>query len=132
MVYKLTLYAVFAIAVAIEMYFFLMQRVPLEVGREHAIRSRIAREMLPTWSALVWLAKIGKWVLVVLVWRAAGWLPAIICVAIPLVVSARVPVPYTHFTNLLETNLKSQLRTNPLLAAELLAALHASRAKHGF
>jgi len=132
MSYELTLYAAFATAAAAEMYFFLMQRVPLEIGHEHGIEVRIAREMLPTWYAVVWLAKIAKWAAIVMIWRAVGWLPVLLCFGIPFLLCAFIPVPYRHFANLLESNLRSRISVDPLLAAELLRALRASRDRHGY
>ena len=127
------LYIGFVAAAAVEMYFFLMQRVPLSVGREHGIESRICRFMLPSWYWIAWIFKIVKWVLIVLLWRSFGWLPAILCAAIPFILSAVLPIPFTHFANMMEKRLEGELvGPNAEIAVHLIKALRASRSRHGF
>jgi hypothetical protein len=89
--------------------------------------------MLPTWYSLVWISKIGKWVLIVLIWRSFGWLPAILCAAVPYVLSAVLPIPFTHFANMMEKRLERELvGPNNEVATVLVEALRASRSQHGF
>lgn len=116
-----------------EIYFFLMQRVPLEVGREHQIPPDMQKLMLPSWYGLVWIAKIAKWVLVVLIWREIGWWQALVCLAVPFLLSSWLPVPYSHVANIIERRLRAEQRgSNGELAGALLGALQASREEHGF
>jgi len=126
-------YIGFIVAASVEIYFFLMQRVPLSVGREHDIDSRICRFMLPNWYSAVWLAKIGKWVFIVLIWHNHGWIPAILCVVIPFLLSSVLPIPFTHFSNMMERRLKHELiGPNNEIAQLLLEALKDCRVRHGF
>lgn len=123
----------FALAALVEMYFFLMQRVPLEVAREQGIPSEARGFMLPTWYGLVWVAKIAKWILVFLIWRTFGWWQALLCVTIPFILSSFLPVPYTRIADIIERRLRrEESRANGELAQELLVALQESRSKHGF
>ncbi len=127
------LYLGFAVAAAAEMYFFLMQRVPLSVSRENGIDPRIARSMLPPWYGLVWLFKVAKWVSIVLIWQVFGWVMAVACIAIPFILSAVLPVPFSHFANILEKHLHRELvGGNPEVAGHLLAALKSSRSRNAF
>lgn len=126
-------YLGFIIVASIEMYFFLMQRVPLSVSRENGIDPKIGRFMLPNWYPAVWLAKIGKWVLIFLIWRSHGWLPAILCVVIAFILSSVLPIPFTHFSNMMERRLKREsVGPNNEISLSLLEALKNSRNKHGF
>ena len=133
MSYSLLPYIGFAVTAAVEIYFFLMQRIPLSLGREHGIESRVCRFMLPSWYRLVWISKIGKWIFIVLIWRSSGWLPAILCAVVPFVLSGVLPIPFTHFANIMEKRLALQsVGPNAEIAATLMEALRASRSKHGF
>ena len=127
------LYIGFVAAAAVELYFFLMQRIPLSVSREHGIDSKTCRFMLPSWYSTVWIFKIGKWVLIALIWLSFGWLPAILCAVVSFVLSAVLPIPFTHFANMMEKRLESELvGPNTEVARSLVEALRDSRSTHGF
>jgi hypothetical protein len=64
-------------AALLEVYFFLMQRSALEIGRVNDIDARTTRYMLPLWYALVWPAKLVKWVAAFLLWRSGQLLVAL-------------------------------------------------------
>jgi hypothetical protein len=128
----IVLYIAFVLAAASETYFFLMQRLPLELSREHNLDPAQARLMLPDWYALVWLSKISKWVSLAFIWYFEGWLPALICFVVAFLVSMAIPVPYKHFADILERRLIRLLASDMITAGSLLTALRASRVKHGF
>ena len=121
MSYSLLFYLGFTIAAAVEMYFFLMQRVPLSLSREHGIDNQVCRFMLPSWYGFVWISKIAKWIFIVLIWQNFGWVPAVL------------PIPFTHFANIMEKRLALEsVGPNAEIAATLMEALKVSRSKHGF
>jgi hypothetical protein len=123
----------FAAMAILEMYFFLWQRVPLEVGREHGIPTQLSNFMLPSWFWLVRLVQWSTWALAVVIGFEVGWWQALVCLAIPFVLSTRIPVPYTHFSGRIERRLRSELRgPHSEIASSLLEALTESRRKHGF
>lgn len=133
MSYSLLFYLGFTIAAAVEMYFFLMQRVPLSLSREHGIDNQVCRFMLPSWYGFVWISKIAKWIFIVLIWQNFGWVPAVLCVILPYVLSAVLPIPFTHFANIMEKRLALEsVGPNAEIAATLMEALKVSRSKHGF
>lgn len=114
----------YGVVAAAELYFFLMQRSALEVGREHGIDQQASRHMLPSWYALVWPTKLAKWVLLYLVYRATGFPEAVLLWAVPFGLSAIVPVPHAHFYSMFRSKLSNDIATaqeGP--AAELMLAL---------
>ena len=123
----------YAISLAVEVYFFLMQRVPLEVSRENDINPAVGRFMLPSWFSLAWIAKLSKWAFLAIIWWRIGWIPVIACFLVGFAFGMVVPVPYTHFAGKFERRLKSEMDgPNAFEAGRLLTALKASRDKHGF
>jgi hypothetical protein len=126
-------FAGFTVSLAVEVYFFLMQRVPLEVCRENDIDPAVGRMMLPTWFSVAWLAKLSKWVFLGLIWWRSGWVFAVGCLLVSFFLGMIVPIPYTHFANLLERRLERE-RDGPnfAVAGQLLIALKTSRDEHGF
>lgn len=126
--FPLILTIAYAAVAAYELYLFLMQRSALEIGRERGIDKRAARHMLPLWYASVWPAKLTKWVLLFLIYRTAGWQPALLLWGVPFVLSVVIPVPHGQFFPIFRRKLSGDMGTeHEGPAAELMVALLATR-----
>jgi hypothetical protein len=114
----------YAAVASCEMYFFLMQRSALEIGREQGIDARTTRHMLPLWYSTVYPVKIGKWVLLYLVYRSASWPPALVLWAIPLIIATVAPIPHRHFLPMFRRKVTSDISAaSEGPAAKLMLAL---------
>lgn len=92
-----TLYVTFAFIAAVELYFFMIQRSALEIARVGSLDARTSRYMLPLWFVLHWPIQVVKWLAVFLIFRAAGLMPAALCLVIPFLISQVIPIPHRHF-----------------------------------
>jgi hypothetical protein len=73
----------FTISACIEMYFFMMQRVALEIMRSLCLPSKLRFILVPKWYKLAWLAIASKWISVVFIFIKVGWWQSLVCAAIP-------------------------------------------------
>ena len=125
------LYISFAFIAATELYLFLVQRSALEIARTGSLDARTSRYMLPLWYALHWPIQIMKWLALFLILITAGWIPAMLCLAIPFLVSLVVPIPHRHFIPMFRHRLSRDLITgeNPEITTNLQMVLDLA-AKH--
>ncbi len=121
------LYAGYACTIILETYFFMAQRAALEIGRSASLDGQASRLMLPLWYVFNWPVQLAKWALLVLIFRAQGWLPALACFAIPFVISLAIPIPHRHFIPMFRNRLRRDLAAgeNITVVTVLLTALTA-------
>ena len=96
---------------AVEVYFFLMQRSALELSRAHNIDPAVGRELLPLWYLSVWPIKIGRWVLLYLIWRQAGLVAAVSAWVLVLIATTFLPVPHAHFRPMFRRRVSQNMLT---------------------
>ena len=97
---------VFAGVALIETYFFLLQRLPRELGVQKSIDPRTARLMLPNWYILVWPTIAAKWVLALFIWQEFGVMTALLCLGGAFLFSSVVPMPRRHVARVCERTLE--------------------------
>ena len=85
---------------------------------------KVGRQMLPVWYSSVWLAKIAKYFLAYQIYRSVGLVIAIICLAIPFILSLFVPIPHGLFFSIFKKSLKKDLASvSPGTAIALIDAI---------
>ena len=121
----LALYATFAVAASVELYFFAMQRSSLEISRAAEIDPRVGRMMLPPWYLLLWPARLLKWGAAIAIGITIHWGGAIGLLAIPFVLAIIVPIPHRHFLPFFRKRVRADLAQgeNVALFATLDAVL---------
>ncbi|MCO4099163.1 MAG: hypothetical protein HEQ38_07110 [Gemmatimonas sp.] len=96
-------------SVAVELYFFLMQRSALEICRASQLPDQARLMMLPSWYRLVWLPRILKWVAIAMVFARTGLDWGIAALVLPFMLAAWFPVvPHRHFAPLFAKTLSEQ------------------------
>ena len=103
------LYAIFAIAALIELYFFAMQRSSLEISRAADIHPRDGRMMLPYWYLWSWPARLIKWGAAIAIGVTVHWGVAVGLLAVPFVLSATIPIPHRHFIRFFRQKVRADL-----------------------
>jgi len=99
---------VFYLTVLVEFYFFGMQRTVLLISRKSDISyNDISYTLLPKWYAITWLFRIGKYTLLIVLFFLYGWQTAIILVAVSVVFSLFIPIPYKLYIKMFKNKLKS-------------------------
>lgn len=104
-----SLYAAFAAAALVELYFFMMQRSSLEISRAADIHPRDGRFMLPLWYIWVWSVRIIKWGAALAIAITVHWGLALGLIAIPFVAAIVVPIPHRHFIRLFRRKVHKEL-----------------------
>lgn len=84
----------FAAIFVIELAAFGMQRATLLMSREAGIPQRVGALMLPGWFPAVWLVRVAKWGLLVVLALSWSWLIAVALLVADLVITTVVPIPY--------------------------------------
>ena len=111
-------------AALLEVYFFLMQRSALEIGRASDVDAHTTRYMLPLWYALVWPAKLVKWIAAFLLWRSGDLFVALAILIVAWLLMMILPVPHRHFVPMFQHKVTGDMGTaSEAIAAKLLVAL---------
>lgn len=123
----------FVLCVCIEIYFFLMQRVSRTVCIDNNIDIKSGRLMLPNWYMFVWVAIIGKWIFVFLIWQSYGWIITLVLLILSFSLKMILPIPKTYYANIIENYLNKESRDkSDIYGTELSLYLNESRRKHNF
>ena len=124
----------FVVSEAVDLYFFSIKRVAVEVRGEHNFPKEAEEFMLPSWFPLSWIPRIATWVFIVLIWRSIGWWQAILCLVIPkILIVPWFPIPYRHVASLMERRLKLEhANGREDLAEALLSALRSTMTRMGY
>jgi len=111
------LYLGFTVAAVAELYFFMMQRSALEIGRQSGFSLPESRLMLPSWYPLLWLAKACKLSALLGIAMTSGWVLAILLWATLFVFQLVVPTPHRQFARLFRRKISGELEDSITVSA---------------
>jgi hypothetical protein len=80
-----------------QLYFFLMQRAALELGRRGNVSPEVGRLMLPEWYVLATIPRVASWIVYALAFWQLGWQTALALWGISFLASTLCPIPKRHF-----------------------------------
>lgn len=94
---RTVIYLAFAVTQTVLLYFFLMQRCALELGREGGVSPKVGRLMLPEWYALATVPRVASWLVYALAFWQLGWPSALTLWGISFLATTLCPVPKWYY-----------------------------------
>jgi hypothetical protein len=120
----------YLIILAIELYFFVVQRSALEISRFAEIDPVIGKDlMLPSWFLLAWAVKIARYILLFFVFKAHGWIIPIALLIMGLILGAFIPIPHKHCFSIFRKRLSITTRGIHGVVPILMQAMSLAEAK---
>ncbi len=106
-----TLWFIWAIATAIGLYCFLMQRSALEISRACQVDANQGRiVLLPLWcSGTAFMLQFVKLGLVVWMFIEGGWVHGVSALILPMILATVAPVPHAWFRNTFKKRISNEM-----------------------
>lgn len=89
----------------LRVYFFLMQRAAIEIGRSRNLDASVSRVLLPLWYIAVWPVHIVWWGSLFLLLHLRGWASALIVWLLFAFATTFWPIPFAHFLSIFKRSL---------------------------
>lgn len=123
-----TLLTVYVVLFIIVFAAFGMQRATLLISRESGLPlKQLATLLLPSWFPFIWLPRIAKWVVLVLIGFYWSWWVALEVLGADLLLSSILPIPYTIHARSFRKRVERMRLVDPDAAASLEGILAGSR-----
>jgi hypothetical protein len=103
------LYTAFAISSLVETYFFMMQRTSLVISRETDLAFLYKALLPPIFLSQVLVNRVVKWCALFAIAFTIHWGIAIGLIAVEIILTAKIPIPYSYFIKLFRRNAQREL-----------------------